>query len=98
MKAQNYITKYKSVQGSKAEGVYHRIKATERWVEHQLDIYDMTAILMTVDFNTKMDLLAALTVAEKKRDYMYRHPNFEFKRATQLFNLVKNSPKVKIKA
>ena len=93
MQARNYVNKY-SKSNKKGFCVYSNINATEKWVEYQLDIYDMNRILMQSDFNTKMQLLDALTVAERKREYMYRHPNFNLKRATNLFRLVKDSPKL----
>ena len=94
MQAGNYVRKYASGGSAKGFSPYYDIRATEKWVEYQLDIYDMNKLLMTSDFNTKMDLLAALTIAERKRDYMYRHRNFDVHRATFLFNLVKNKAKV----
>ena len=94
MQARNYVNKYNSSSNKKGFCVYSNINATEKWVEYQLDIYDMNRILMQADFNTKMQLLDALTVAERKREYMYRHPNFNLKRATNLFRLVKDSPKL----
>ena len=49
---------------------------------------------MKSDFDTKIRLLDALTVAERKRDYMYRHPNFDFNKATYLFSVLKDAKKV----
>jgi hypothetical protein len=94
MQARNYVNKYKS-QNKTGYSNYYKIQATEKWVEYQLDVYDMSNILMSIrDFNTKVDLLESIAVAERKRDYMYRHPNFDFKKATRLFALVKDSSKV----
>jgi hypothetical protein len=94
MQARNYVNKYSSKKSSSGYSNYYKIQATEKWVEYQLDVYDMSNILMSVqDFNTKVDLLEAIRVAERKRDYMYRHPNFDLSRATRLFRLVKDSPK-----
>jgi hypothetical protein len=93
MQARNYVIKYKS-QSKTGYSNYYKIQATEKWVEYQLDVYDMSNMLMSVnDFNTKIDLLEAIAVAERKRDYMYRHPNFNLSRASRLFQLVKDSPK-----
>jgi hypothetical protein len=39
-------------------------------------------------------LAQALVVAERKKDYMYRHKNFDLKRASMLFSAVKNKQKV----
>jgi hypothetical protein len=59
-----------------------------------LDKHDVNKILMDSDFATKMDLLEVLQVLERKIDYMYKHPNFEFKKATDLFHRLKYAPKV----
>jgi hypothetical protein len=40
-----------------------------------------------------MRLLDALEIAERKRDYMYRHPNFNYKKATDWYQLAKDLPK-----
>ena len=95
MKAANFVAKYT---GPKGKGVilpYDKIKATEKWVEYSLDIVDMSRIIMTVDFNTKWKLAEALEVAERKKSYMYRHKNFDVKRAAKLFDAVKDLPKTK---
>jgi hypothetical protein len=39
-------------------------------------------------------LAQALVVAERKKAYMYRHKNFDLKRASMLFSAVKNKQKV----
>ena len=90
MQARTYVSKYKTKSAGFSQ--YLKIQATEKWVEYMLDITDMNKILMTSDFNTKMDLLEALTVAERKRDYMYRHPNFDFAKATQWYQLARDLP------
>ena len=94
MQARNYITKYAANASQKGYASFYKIKATEKWVEYQLDIHDMNNILMSLPFYDKMNMLEAISIAERKRDYMYRHPNFDFKKATRLFALVKDSPKV----
>jgi hypothetical protein len=97
MQARNYVNKYSAKKTTAGYSNYYKIQATEKWVEYQLDVYDMSNILMSVtDFNTKVDLLEAISVAERKRDYMYRHPNFDLTRATRLFRLVKDSPKLAV--
>ena len=94
MLARNYISKYATTNSSKAIVQYYKIPATTKWVEYMLDKHDVNKILMDSDFATKMDLLDVLQVLERKIDYMYRHPNFEFHRATFLFNRLKTQPKV----
>lgn len=97
MLASAYKSKYSPTINSKFKGGitnYWKIDATTKWVEYQLDIYDMNKMLMSANFWDKLDLLAALEVAERKREYMFRHPNFEMREATKWFNLVKDKPKV----
>jgi hypothetical protein len=83
-----------SVRGSNAFSRYDSIKATEKWIEYSLDIAEMSKLLSTLSREERYVLGAALTVAERKRDYMYRHPNFklneaarEFKRARRLLKI-----------
>ena len=95
MLARTYISKYTTQKTSKGfKSQWHKIPATEKWVEYMLDKHDVNKILMDSDFATKMDLLEVLQVLERKIDYMYKHPNFEFNKATFLFNRLKNATKV----
>jgi hypothetical protein len=94
MQAINFIRKYTASTSSfKGQANFYKIKATEKWVEYMLDITDMNKSLMTLPFNDKMRMLDALEIAERKRDYMYRHPNFNYKQATRWFELAKDLPK-----
>ena len=95
MFAHNYIAKYNVSSNKKAIVQYYKIPATTKWVEYMLDKHEINNILMASDFATKMDLLEVLQVLERKIDYMYRHPNFNFKKATDLFHIMKNATKVK---
>ena len=94
MSARSYIAKYNSRNNKKVIVQYYKIPATTKWVEYMLDKHDVNKILMDSDFTTKMDLLEVLQVLERKIDYMYKHPNFDFKIATDLFNKLKYAPKV----
>jgi len=94
MLARTYISKYATRSNKKAIVQYYKIPATEKWVEYMLDRHDVNKILMDSDFATKMDLLEVLQVLERKIDYMYKHPNFNFKKATFLFERLKNATKV----
>lgn len=94
MLARTYISKYATSNNKKAIVQYYKIPATTKWVEYMLDKHDINKILMDSDFTTKMDLLEVLQVLERKIDYMYRHPNFNFKKATDLFHILKNATKV----
>jgi hypothetical protein len=97
MQARNYVSKYATKAKKAGYSNYHNIQATEKWVEYQLDVLDMSNILMSIkDFTTKIDLLDAISAAERKRDYMYRHPNFNLAQATKWFNLAKKLPKLTV--
>jgi hypothetical protein len=93
MKAANFVTKYTGPKGKGFIQPYDKIKATEKWIEYSLDIVDMSRLIMTADFNTKWRLAEALEVAERKKAYMYRHKNFDIKRAAKIFGAVKDLPR-----
>lgn len=93
MKAANFLAKYTGPKGKAFYSSYYKVKATEKWVEYSLDILDMSSILMSSDFNTKWKLMEALEVAERKKAWMYKHKNFDVKRAAKLFDAVKHLPK-----
>lgn len=93
MKAANFLAKYTGPKGKAFYSSYYKVKATEKWVEYSLDIMDMSSILMASDFNTKWKLMEALEVAERKKAWMYKHKNFDVKRAIKLFDAVKHLPK-----
>jgi hypothetical protein len=94
MSANSFISKYATRNNKKAIVQYYKIAATTKWVEYMLDKHEINKILMDSNFTTKMDLLEILQVLERKIDYMYKHPNFDFKKATSLFQILKTAPKV----
>ena len=71
------------------KSLYSKIKATEKWIEYSLDVTEMTKMLTQVTREEKYVVLAAMQIAERKRDYMYKHPNFELKKAIADFKLAK---------
>ena len=66
-------------------GGYDKIKASDKWVQYSLDLIELTKSLQTAKFEDKFILAKAIKIAKRKRDYMYRHPNFNLSDAT--FNL-----------
>ena len=94
MSANSFISKYSSRNSNKAIVQYYKIPATTKWVEYMLDKHEINKVLMDSNFTTKMDLLEILQILERKIDYMYKHPNFDFKKATNLFHILKSAPKV----
>ena len=95
MKAVSFVAKYSGTARSRAVVPYDKIQATEKWVEYSLDIVDMSRMIMSVDFDTKWRLAEALETAERKKAYMYKHKNFNLKRALAIFDAVKHLPKTK---
>jgi hypothetical protein len=94
MQAHNFINKYNASNASAGFSTYDKVKATEKWLEYTLDVVDMQeAMMQSLDFDEKYMLAQALVVAERKRAYMYRHKNFDIKRATTLLSAVKHSQK-----
>jgi hypothetical protein len=71
------------------KSLYSKIKATVKWVEYSLDLTEMSKMLTQVSREEKYVLLSAMQIAERKRDYMYKHPNFDQKQATNDFKLAK---------
>ena len=91
-----FISKYNrnGSKGTATVSMYARIKATEKWIEYSLDLAEMQKGLGTLSREQRHDLLGAITVAERKRDYMYRHPNFDLSSATQEFKRAKRLLKI----
>ena len=75
-------------------GIYSKIKATEKWIEYSLDVTEMTKLLTKATREERYVLLAAMQIAERKRDYMYKHPNFDIKEATFEFKRAKRLLKI----
>lgn len=91
-----FVKKYKSIKPVFKGGAtnYHTINATKKYVEYCLDIIDMNAlILVEKDFDTKADLRICLAVAESKRDWNIKHPNFDSKNAAIIMAAVRNIPR-----
>jgi hypothetical protein len=78
----------------KGPSLYNKIKATIKWVEYSLDVTEMTKMLTKVSCEEKYVLLAAMEIAERKRDYMYKHPNFELQNAMFEFKRAKRLLKI----
>jgi hypothetical protein len=74
--------------------LYNKIKATIKWVEYSLDVTEMTKMITKVSREEKYVLLAAMEIAERKRDYMYKHPNFELQKAMFEFKRAKRLLKI----
>ena len=95
MQARNFINKYNISNKSTGFSTYDRVRATEKWLEYSLDIIDMQeAMMKSLDFNEKYLLAQALVVAERKKEYMYKHKNFNLRDALTVFNAVKHRQKV----
>ena len=91
-----YTAKYKKSKPTFRGGEtnYNSIKATKKYVEYFLDIQEMNALLITTkSFDVKMDLLYCLDKAESKKQWHFRHPNFDRNDANKILQSVKNIPR-----
>ena len=94
-KAAMFANKYpKHAAKFDGKSFYNAIKATEKWIEYSLDVTEMTKMLTQVSREEKYVLLAAMQIAERKRDYMYKHPNFNIQEATFEFKRAKRLLKI----
>lgn len=93
-----YIAKYKSINPvfRGGETNYNKINATKKYIEYYLDIQEMNALLITTkSFDVKMDLLYCLDKAESKKQWNFRHPNFNSKDANTVLQAVRRVAKHK---
>ena len=87
-----YIAKYKTIKPAFRGGEtnYYKINATHKYVEYYLDIQEMNRLLIsTKNFDVKMDLLYCLDKAESKKQWNFKHPNFNSKTANQILQAVR---------
>jgi hypothetical protein len=64
---------------------FSRIKATQKWVEHSINLHVMQKLLATSSRDERYILLACIKAAENKTNYYYKHPNFDVTQAVTLF-------------
>lgn len=74
-------TASKSPKQHNGHSVYSKIKASDKWVEYSLDLIELTKTLQNVTLTDRFTVAQAIKVAERKRDYMYKHPNFNLNEA-----------------
>ena len=67
---------------SKKPNFFKKPDPTKRWVEITLDIKDMRRLLRTANFQESIALSKAITAAERKRDWHYRHEDFDLATAS----------------
>jgi hypothetical protein len=68
---------------------FNKIKATEKWVTHSINLHVMQKLLLTASRDDRYTLLAAIKAAESKVNYHYKHPNFNLAQAVTLFKQAK---------
>lgn len=81
-------------QQKRGYSAYDKIKANDKWVQYSLDIIELTKTLQNAVFNDKFVISKAIKIAEGKRDYMYKHPNFELSEATRNLKLARRLLKI----
>lgn len=83
MQVAQFVRKY-STQVSSGPVPKDRINSTLKWAEYSTDIIKMTELLRTASFLDKYKLVAAIEVAERKKNWHYRQENFNLRRASYI--------------
>ena len=92
MHVAQYVSKYSTSTSKKSGPVKKdKINSTLKWVEYAADIVKMQALLLRASFNEKYMLMAALEVAERKKNWHYKQDNFDLKRASYLLQQFLNA-------
>ena len=87
MNASFFSQKYSS--SSKFSGAPKKeINSTHKFVEYTLDIIDMRNLLLKVSFDEKWNLMEAIKIAERKRDWHYNQDNFNLATANTIIGAV----------
>ena len=86
-----YIRKYAASNAKSGPVSKDRINSTVKWVEYAADISKMTALLKSASFEEKYRLVAAIEVAERKKNWHYRQENFNLRRASFLLQAFLNA-------
>lgn len=73
---------------------FAKIKANEKWIEYSLDLAEMSKLLSAASREERYVLLTSMTVAERKREWMYKHPNFKLEEASRDFKRAKKLLKI----
>lgn len=91
MHVTQFLRKYSA--GNKTSGpvAKDKINSTLKWVEYSTDIVKMSELLKTADFFDKYKLVAAIEIAERKKNWHYRQDNFNLKKACFLLQTFKNA-------
>lgn len=91
------LAKYKSryANSSNNKGfsklAYHKQNATHYWLEHKINLLDLTKMLSNASFSDRFTIAQLITIAERKVAHWQKHPNFNLKQALTVFNAVKSS-------
>lgn len=67
------------------------IDATHYYLKHHFAIIDMHREMranVNMSFNDKCDMRLCIDVATRKKEYFYKHPNFNIARALHVINAV----------
>jgi hypothetical protein len=90
-KLKTLVSRYNTLKGKyKGRPIsYYEIDATSKWVQYSLDEVELKKLLLTADFSERFDILNALKKVESKIEYMYKHKNFDMKKAVDSFKRAK---------
>jgi hypothetical protein len=68
------------------------IDATHYYIKHHVAILDMQRDMranVNMSFNDKCDMRNMIDIATRKKEYFYKHPNFNIARALTILNALR---------
>jgi hypothetical protein len=80
-----YASKYKFLGGTRKGGAHLKdsFDPTQKWVEYALDLRDMHALMLNpnIAYEDKFALAQAIEIANRKKDWHYKHKDFNLHNA-----------------
>ena len=70
---------------------YSKQNATRYWLEHKINLLDLTKMLSCAKFSDRFTIAELISIAERKVSHWQKHPNFNLQKALTVFNAVKYS-------
>lgn len=74
---------------SKFKTAYDKQDATRYWLQHKVNLLDLTKLLQTASFNDRFTIVQLMSVAERKVKHWEKHRNFDLKSALVVLKAVK---------
>jgi len=74
---------------SKYKTAYDKQDATRYWLQHKINLLDLTKLLQTASFNDRFTIVQLMQVAERKVAHWEKHRNFDQKTAITVLKAAK---------